>query len=407
MKRIRSTSLAVAMGVIMLTMAFGTMIQPENINVSANVAPTTDAAGYTWIDSQGSDPDIAYDWIDATGGTAVRDKLSYYYSYYGVYYRQPTSAIALPFTFNFYSTDFDEIYLWANGMASFDSTCPAGYNYRNYGGALPDSNRNTPGNLIAALWTYGGIKGSGSANIYTLAGTTPGGTDYFVIEWHQMVTPYYYARYSYWTSYTMTFEIILYETGEIVVQWQDITGGSSYSNGRYADCGIQNADRDVGLNYHHMSYSSGTNRIRAGHAVMFKQFATDISNVTLKPGFGMEENIYPATAGQGEEYYWARADFWIETNTEDLTKIDLIIGSGSSGEGIILRYNFDTDQFAKLNDPTRYLHFDDQICAMMLDTTDPDHSGTIFFKYDFDFSWYRSDFVSIEMRIEGTGVRGT
>ncbi|MEA3560084.1 MAG: hypothetical protein U9R75_12595, partial [Candidatus Thermoplasmatota archaeon] len=102
-----------------------------------------------------------------------------------------------------------------------------------------------------------------------------------------------------------------------------------------------------------------------------------------------------------------RADFWIETNTEDLTKIDLIIGSGSSGEGIILRYNFDTDQFAKLNDPTRYLHFDDQICAMMLDTTDPDHSGTIIFKYDFDFSWYRSDLVSIEMRIEGTGVRGT
>ncbi len=85
--------------------------------------------------------------------------------------------------------------------------------------------------------------------------------------------------------------------------------------------------------------------------------------------------------------------------------MDLVIDADSQGERIKLRYDFETDQFMNMDGPNSLVMFNEAGCAMMLDTQDPDHMGTVLFEFDFDFSWPTSDLISLEWIIDGEGVK--
>jgi hypothetical protein len=78
------------------------------------------ASGYVWIDSNAPDPTVAFSWIDATGGTisTMTDN------------DDDWETVTLPFTFNFFGTDYTEVDLSSNGFLSFDidNVCNSNYN---------------------------------------------------------------------------------------------------------------------------------------------------------------------------------------------------------------------------------------------------------------------------------------
>jgi hypothetical protein len=159
---------------------------------------------YTWEDAS-----EYYDWIDATGGTQ-----------WNIYDRQ---EILLPGGFPFYGTDYDRFYAAAAGYISF-SDFPV---VRNNTG-IPTVNN--PNNAIYAFWDdisayqlpMVGESPDQSTGIYTLYNP---GIDVFTIE-------YYQAYHVLGGATPETFEILLdYNTGEIWLQYADITDDSSCTVG--------------------------------------------------------------------------------------------------------------------------------------------------------------------------------
>ena len=141
----------------------------------------------------------AFNWVDATTGVrcnmAGRD--------------DGTQLFYLPFTFNFYGTSFDHIYVCTNGFASFVgrttySNRPfpsAGYNY-----------------MIAPYWDD--LRAGIPCNMYVKNLTGP---NRVAIEWLNFDT---LGR-----SRVGTFEIVLYESGDIVFNYAYLVRAMSYTCG--------------------------------------------------------------------------------------------------------------------------------------------------------------------------------
>ncbi|MGA1848803.1 MAG: PKD domain-containing protein [Thermoplasmatota archaeon] len=391
MKKAGSFAWVLVMTALMLTTSFILLNPDEDINVEAKASPTTDAMGYTWIDNQGSDPKVEYDWMDIRSvGTPLKTKISgsstYRYYYYAISpYEQ------LGFNFPYYGSTYTQIQVYPNGVLGFADS-QYGYAIYNYGGNFPSKYTYTPPGTIAAYWCYyaAPLKSDTNSDIWVYKGATEEGMKYWVCTWANVN---YYGT----SSAGATFQVILYENGEIKINIQE---SQSYTSS-YLTVGIQNIDFTIGLTY---SYAS---ILTDGRAILFKQFATDVYNTTFSPGYGIDENIYPAQAGQGRNLYWASARAYIETNVESLTTFDMTIGSGSNEENIILRYNFKEETFQKLNDGTRVVYFDPSISSMSLDPTDPEHYVLMKFYFDFNFNWGRYDMVSIKFTVRGNGVRTT
>ena len=396
MKRNLSVLWTVTVTSVLLMAAFGLLIgNDEEIVVSAEESNMADQAGYTWIDNRDPAPKVQYDWIDIEGiGTSVKDKLTYYYSYYDIYYRMPTSPINLPFPFEYYGQTENQILIWPNGMASFGNT-QYGYSYGNYGGTLPNTYSYTPDGCIAALWTYGGMPADDDSDLltYHYDPVDDEELEYFVISWINVQNPYY----STYSNPHSTVQAILYENGDIKVNVKD----GSYSYTSYSTIGIANRARDIGVNYAYNDFS----RIKSGRAVLFKQFKTDVMDVEFTEGYGPDLDIYPAMAGAGETDYMAKAHVWCEKEVERLTYIDMIIGPGEIG--VTLRYDFNTDTFRKINDPMRMVILKEDMSTATPYKGNPDHEAIVEFRYDFNFNWQSLDYVTVLFRLFGESVKSS
>jgi hypothetical protein len=155
-----------------------------------------DDYGYTWNDG------IAFNWIDATSG--VDSGLSGDDQY--------TGAISIGFDFNFYGVSYDQLYFNTNGLVTFGS---GSYAYSN----SPIPIQAPPNNLIAVFWddlAVGESYNSGRV-FYQRGGTTP--NRFLVIQWYN-VTSYCLSA----CTGLKTFEVILYENGDIVMQYQSMSG---------------------------------------------------------------------------------------------------------------------------------------------------------------------------------------
>lgn len=179
------------------------------------------------------DDSVPFSWLDATSGTDTGIN--------GNSCGQAVGPIHFPFSFSYYENTYTELWINAGGYLAFsgqDADWGCGPN----GTRFPEPGN--PTNLIAPLWSRLNLANSGSTNrvYYTIGGTAP--NRYLVVEWYQ--AEYAYPHYGGQT--TFTYEVILYENGDIRFQYQTINYGGSY----YCDdiaIGIENSNGYDGLSY--------------------------------------------------------------------------------------------------------------------------------------------------------------
>lgn len=188
----------------------------ETDTMSSQETGGPDDFGYTWDDS------VAMNWIDATTGTdtGMSESSS----------NQAVGPISLPFSFKYYENTYESIYIAASGYLAFtdEGTWP-------WQPRIPSSAK--PNNLIAPYAAPFDLAASGPTNrvYYTSGGTAP--NRYFVVEWYQV-------EFNYEEVYT--FEVILYENGDIVFQYQTMSYGDGWACG---DAGIEDSVGLDGLSY--------------------------------------------------------------------------------------------------------------------------------------------------------------
>lgn len=178
-----------------------------------------DAFGYTFKDSnEPGGPVYAWEEI-ATSGVLVTNWTSYDDGYAG--------PIPIGFTFNYYGTDFSQLYIGSNGYLSF------GQGYGSIPGGTPPQTGN-PNNDIALfggdmfLCGYGSVS---AVHYQTLSNPTR-----LVVQFSNL-----YTCCSQNTP--RTFQAILYPSGDIVAQYRLLNGTST----SYA--GIENGAGNDGLGY--------------------------------------------------------------------------------------------------------------------------------------------------------------
>lgn len=178
-----------------------------------------DEFGYTWDDA------AAFNWIDAATGT---DRYLVGNDLY--------SQIEIGFPFKFYENTYTDLYINTNGLITFGGTHPA---YANR--LIPQ--QAAPNNLIAAFWDDLAINQSyNSGKVYTLLGGAA--PDRFLVIEYAGISRCCAAS----SAETLTFEIILYENGDILLQYLSLAG-----NLQSASVGIEDASGLSGLTYLHNS----------------------------------------------------------------------------------------------------------------------------------------------------------
>jgi hypothetical protein len=156
------------------------------------------------------------------------------------------TLVALPFPFTLYGETYDSMWVSMTGYMAFESDFG-----RYFNSTIP--NTELPNAAIYAFWddmtTYNG------GAIYTATvGTAP--NRQFVVEWRDVGFYYYYNEGA-------SFEIVLNETGEIVMQYP--SAESELTQGSSATIGIENAAGDDAL-----QYSYNTPSITAETAVLYE-----------------------------------------------------------------------------------------------------------------------------------------
>ncbi|MEX0800788.1 MAG: hypothetical protein WD379_06195 [Dehalococcoidia bacterium] len=213
------------------------------------------ASGYVWIDSNAPDPTTTFEWVDATGGTLsdVEDE------------DDDWETVTLPFTFNFFGTDYTEMDISSNGFLSFDidNDCNDNYNWDDTlvdesGNPIPHTDTDCDdvsgwgGNPLIAPWFDDLDPGECGDVYYQTFGSAPDRT--FVVQFDDVC---HNDCDNCVAGEGVTFETILYETSnDIKVQYQDTEFNDDTGEdldeenfGGTATSGI-NSDDTVGLGYH-------------------------------------------------------------------------------------------------------------------------------------------------------------
>jgi hypothetical protein len=175
---------------------------------------------------------VAYDWIDATDGTAhnLDDDASV--------------EVTLPADFTFYGNDYSSVHINSNGFISF------GQSYERFHGIIPFEG--PPNNAIYALGEDLNPEGGTQGVIYT----KDMGDGRFVIEYHQV---------EHWKSGNPeTFEIVLNSNDNSILLQYDTVSWPDFTS-----VGIENSDGRRGVSY---SYANNP-PITAGLAVKFTPFS--------------------------------------------------------------------------------------------------------------------------------------
>ena len=241
-----------------------TMLTDENPANDRKVAIATlsrayftggpDAGNMRWIDSDTTGGPV-YNWRDISAtGTSID---------FGTNYDDNTARIPIGFSFNFYETSYDSLWVTTNGFVTF------GAGYTNLSNdSIPTVT--TPNNGIYLLWddlhalALGKIK-------YQVLGTAPNCT--LVVSWDNIR---YYSSPT--GDSTLTFQVLLCQnSGNIIAQYRDITtgNGAGQDNGMLATVGTENATGSTGLNYIYNGKPAG-NILAASRAI--KYFVQPLTN---------------------------------------------------------------------------------------------------------------------------------
>jgi hypothetical protein len=171
--------------------------------------------------------DYGYNWIDASGGTEL------------ILSDDGYATIALPFNFQFYNETFSTIYLGSNGYLSFTDSSPSDYT----NDPIPSGDLDNY-YLIAPFWDD--LLPPAGGHIYVQSFGT-----YWVAEWLDI--------YHIGGPLLGSFELILYDTGEIIFNYDYI----SYTGGGYT-CGL-----NLGVDTDYYNSYQGLNDLTENFAILF------------------------------------------------------------------------------------------------------------------------------------------
>tara|TARA_B100000315_G_scaffold260753_1_gene324833 strand:+ start:1354 stop:6642 length:5289 start_codon:yes stop_codon:yes gene_type:complete len=228
-------------------------LQVGNVSVTDPLGP--DQYGYYIYDSGdvGYEHTPVYNWIEIDptyggAGTALNiddygDGCAENQTWWCNNYIE-SEHVELPFSFQFYGVEYNEITISSNGWIAFGNSEME--SFRNY----PIPGAGGPTAMVAAFWDD--LKTTSGGDVLFYADP---GNDYFIIEWSDMRT---YASNS-WED----FQIILYNNpvppfgdGEIKIQYKTFnnTSAGNYSayppiHGGYATIGTENQYANDGLQY--------------------------------------------------------------------------------------------------------------------------------------------------------------
>ena len=212
-----------------------------------------DDFGYTWDDS------VVLSWIDTTSGTDT--------GLTGDGYDNATGPISLPFSFKYYENIYSSLYIAASGYLAFTHA-----SYWDSQSEIPSPSE--PNNVIAPYWTPTYI-GTGGWVRYLSGGTAP--NRYFVVEWHDVAGGA--PSDDIGKDELYRFEVVLYESGDIVFQYQTMTYNGDYF------CGASGIEDSTGLDG--LSYVGFCQQAPLNKAVRF-----------YRPPASARVSVYPQYAGQ-------------------------------------------------------------------------------------------------------------
>lgn len=199
------------------------------VGASVQLSPQStggpDDFGYIWDDS------VALNWIDASSGTDATIDPPYWVE---------AGPIDIGFPFKYYENTYTQLYISMYGFVSFNS----GQN-DDQQSQIPSPEE--PNDVIAPSW--GPIDYVNGYVRYLTGGTFP--NRWFVVEWNR-VTDDFLNEY--------TFEVVLYENGDIVFQYQNM----NYS-GHGWHCQTSGIEDSTG--WDGLTITDFCNQIDSNHAV--------------------------------------------------------------------------------------------------------------------------------------------
>ncbi|MGA1793620.1 MAG: hypothetical protein ACMUHM_06695 [Thermoplasmatota archaeon] len=380
MRELTSKSLSLIMVLIMVFSAvflIGMFVGKET-SVEGKASPKVDKDGYTWVDNQDPDPKIEYNWIDGTKGkhlTKIKSTMS-----------QDTNEIyKLPFQFPFYGQYFDEVMV--HGAGYLDFTPYYDYYYGYYG--IPYSGYWN--GFIAVNLGYNGAYyyyGSGDFKVFALEGKEFG-ERYVLFQWDKSYC-YYFGSYYGDPGDQITYQVIIYESGLIKMQYLDMTATgnyASYSNGYYGITGIENHQGTDGLLYQGW-YDAG---LKDGLAIMFGKNIMEVQEASIETDEG------------GALYAQAR-DYTISALVNHpVSYTEIKVVSATFGNGladILMYYNSDGSYAFSENDQDGYVSLNTKESKVFVEG----ENLRVIFKFTPDFNYPTSSFQDLVVTGAGVGA---
>ncbi|MDP2208910.1 MAG: choice-of-anchor J domain-containing protein [Bacteroidota bacterium] len=236
-----------------------------------------DAFGYKWIDSD-TLGGPAYDWVEISQtGTPIK---FWYYNPAGWWdstnNAQSNPPIPIGFRFPYYGIFRDTLAVDINGeiILKWQNSWYSQGNPFNWN--LPSHPTQTIPANIAVFWDNLERISPDAKGYHQLFGVAP--TRYLVVQWDKFSSNY--ARDTSVYDY-LTFQAILHENGDIVLQYKDASvGHSAVDYGVGATVGMQNDDYKMGLQYELNGVPRG-NVLRDSLAIRFYLPTNDLIPPTV------------------------------------------------------------------------------------------------------------------------------
>ena len=280
-----------------------------------------DNYGYMWTDSN-EEGAVEFDWIDISGtGTA----LSFTDNDEGV------GPYPIGFTFNFYGTDYDEFIVNPNGWVGFGDDSNEWSN-----SALPDADAPRP--AIMPFWDdlYPEIGTSGGGQVYYQSFD-----DHLVVMFDDVI--HYPGNY----NGTYKFEVILWSTGEIKLQYHALDGDLDSCT-----IGIQNAGADDGLLIlHNDDYLEANLAIEIIKVIDWLEISATSGVVPMN-----DELLLQLTAGSEELGAGEYVCELIFNSNDPLLPVFLVPVTMTVGMGIVYG-DVDSNQFVEAYDASCVLQY--------------------------------------------------
>jgi len=323
--------LMIMSGVLLAALFIGERSEETVVDAAMSKAP--DEAGYLYVDNLDPEPKIDFEWIDATTkGEYLEDVWSYYSVNTNVVYD-------LPFSFPFYGDYYGECRVCAYGMIDFGSFYDY-YYLSSYG--IPSPNYE---NGMISAWSYaiGNYYSYARTDfkVFALQGETYGDR-WVCFEWYKALAPGSYGSQPDWSQYEITFEVIIFESGLIKIQYLDADSAySAYSNGNYGTVGIEDPTGSIGVMY--SGYYDAN--LKSGLAIMFGKDLMEVSSVSVD-------------TDKGGAMYAESRDYTVDAlvahpvNRDQLRVVSVSMGGFAEA---VMYYNADgTASFSEI-DPNGYL----------------------------------------------------